>query len=370
MSKGGVQLSQITKRFGEQMVLPELDLEVHQGEFVVMVGPSGCGKSTTLRIVAGLESVSSGTVNIAGRDVTWTPPKERNIAMVFQSYALYPHMDVAGNMDFALRLAKLGKEVIGGRVSKAAKLLGIEELLKRFPRELSGGQRQRVATGRAITRETEVFLFDEPLSNLDAKLRAQMRTEITLLHKRLGKTMLYVTHDQIEAMTMAQRIVVMSEGHIQQIGTPRQVYNNPANRFVAGFIGSPAMNLIDGQLRREGDVLRVAGDGFDIPLAPEAASAMAQVDGSGEVTVGMRPEHFSLPNDAEAEHHASVGIDVDTAEYVGANQFIHGRIGGRRVVATIASERSYENFLFDTRRLYLFDRGSGKSLLSVAGAAI
>ena len=239
----GVSLRGIRKSYDGTEVIPGLDLEIGEGEFVVIVGPSGCGKSTLLRMIAGLEPTSGGRIRIRGRDVTRAKPKQRDIAMVFQSYALYPHMDVAGNMSFALRLAGTDKAEIERRVRVAAQMLDMEPLLGRKPKELSGGQRQRVAMGRAIVRDAYCFLFDEPLSNLDAKLRSQMRTELTLLHKRLERTMIYVTHDQIEAMTMADRIVIMSKGVVQQVGTPREVYNAPVNRFVAGFIGSPSMNF-------------------------------------------------------------------------------------------------------------------------------
>ncbi|CAN0600057.1 unnamed protein product, partial [Ectocarpus sp. 12 AP-2014] len=235
----GVVLRDVVKAYGDVVIIPKLDLQIHEGEFVVIVGPSGCGKSTTLRMIAGLEMVTSGEISIAGKDVTYAQPKARDIAMVFQSYALYPHMDVAGNMSFALRLARVPKAEIAERVQRAAEMLELTPYLDRKPKDLSGGQRQRVAMGRSIVRDAYCFLFDEPLSNLDAKLRATMRTELAILHKKLERTMVYVTHDQIEAMTMADRIVIMKDGVIQQIGGPREVYTAPANLFVAGFIGSP-----------------------------------------------------------------------------------------------------------------------------------
>ena len=367
MQARGVILQQVEKIFGEEVILPSLDLEIPEGEFTVIVGPSGCGKSTTLRIIAGLEPVSNGKVFIGGNDVTWLPPKSRDIAMVFQSYALYPHMDAAGNMSFALKLAKIGKDLISSRVDHAAKLLGIESLLERFPKELSGGQRQRVATGRAITREASVFLFDEPLSNLDAKLRAQMRTEIALLHKRLGKTMVFVTHDQIEAMTMADRIVVMSDGEVQQMGTPREVYHHPVNRFVASFIGSPAMNFFDGTLAREDGTLTVSGDGFKLPLHP---SIEARLDANGlrDVVIGLRPEHFHREVMADPAHHSGLAIDVEVTEYVGSQLFVFGKLAGKPIAATLSSEeaefeREDGRYVFDTRRVYLFDPETGESLL-------
>jgi multiple sugar transport system ATP-binding protein len=242
----GLELRSVVKRFGTTTVVEHLDLKIEEGEFIVLLGESGCGKSTTLRMIAGLESVTEGQVHIGGRDVTQLAPAKRDIAMVFQSYALYPHMNVSQNLSFALRLAGLSAADIEQRVNAAAKTLNIEKLLTRKPKELSGGQRQRVAIGRAIVREPEVFLFDEPLSNLDAKLRGHMRAELALLHERLGKTTVYVTHDQIEAMTLASRIVIFDKGRIQQIGTPAEVFAEPANLFVASFIGTPTMNLADG----------------------------------------------------------------------------------------------------------------------------
>ncbi len=364
-----MQLTAVSKSYGDVEVIPRVDADVEEGEFVVIVGPSGCGKSTTLRMIAGLESVSSGQIFIAGADVTYLPPKQRDIAMVFQSYALYPHMDVAGNMSFSLRLAKRPKDEINRKVANAAQILGITELLKRKPKELSGGQRQRVAMGRAIVREAYCFLFDEPLSNLDAKLRSQMRTELALLHKRLDKTMIYVTHDQIEAMTMADRIIVMSNGHIQQIGTPREVYNTPVNLFVAGFIGSPSMNFLDGEVVRQGDSLTVRGEGFELPLSDVHAN---KVQGAGvqNVTIGLRPEHFHAEQGIERGRHASLAplhLDVSVSEYIGSSQFLAASIGGRRVTAAIevaaeAPELSSGQYLFDTERLYLFDPRSEEAI--------
>jgi ABC-type sugar transport system ATPase subunit len=265
----GLELKNVVKRFGDVTVVQQLDLAVQSGEFVVLLGESGCGKSTTLRMVAGLEEVTEGQVLIGGRDVTHAPPMSRDIAMVFQNYALYPHMDVAQNMSFALSLAGRPAAEVNAKVVAAAKVLNIEHLLKRKPKELSGGQRQRVAIGRAIVREPQVFLFDEPLSNLDAKLRGHMRAELALLHRRLAKTTVYVTHDQVEAMTLANRIVIFDKGRIQQVGTPGEVFNQPATLFVAAFIGTPSMNLLPARWvpggQGDGSGGRLRGTGFDWP---------------------------------------------------------------------------------------------------------
>ncbi len=268
-----VTLERVQKSYGSVQVLQEVDLNIRDGEFVVLVGPSGCGKSTLLRMIAGLEEVSGGAIRIDERVVNDVAPKDRDIAMVFQSYALYPHMDVSKNMGFSLMLRKTEKAAIDGRVDAAAKRLGLNALLERLPRQLSGGQRQRVAMGRAIVRNPKVFLFDEPLSNLDAKLRVHMRTEIKALHQQLKTTSVYVTHDQTEAMTMADRIVVMHDGIVEQSGSPLELYDRPANIFVAGFIGSPAMNLLKGKIKLNGKASFVTEDGIDLPLT-SAASRM------------------------------------------------------------------------------------------------
>ena len=287
-----VQLSGVQKAFGEVQVLRDIDLEVHDGEFMVFVGPSGCGKSTLLRVIAGLEEVSGGSLKIGGRVVNDVPPAERGIAMVFQSYALYPHMDLYENMAFGLRLAKLPKDEIDSAVQQAAKILNIEHLLQRKPKDLSGGQRQRVAIGRAIVRKPEVFLFDEPLSNLDAALRVKMRYEFAKLHEELKTTMIYVTHDQVEAMTLADRIVVLSAGKIEQVGSPLDLYEHPDKLFVAGFIGSPKMNFLEGSLA-------AASASEATVQLPGGGSVRALVDASAakigdKVTLGIRPEHFSV----------------------------------------------------------------------------
>jgi multiple sugar transport system ATP-binding protein len=291
-----VKLHSVVKAYGETKILHGIDLEIRDGEFMVFVGPSGCGKSTLLRVIAGLEEVTSGGIAIRGRDVSALSPAERGIAMVFQSYALYPHMNLYDNMAFGLKLAKVPKDEIDRAVRYAARILHIEHLLERKPKDLSGGQRQRVAIGRAIVRKPEVFLFDEPLSNLDAKLRTQMRTEIKKLHAKVQSTVIYVTHDQVEAMTLADRIVVRSAGKIEQVGTPLELYEHPDNLFVAGFIGSPRMNFIEAELvsaAADHAVLRLS-DGATIRAHVDASRAKA----GDKVTLGLRPEHFEVGGDA------------------------------------------------------------------------
>jgi multiple sugar transport system ATP-binding protein len=284
-----VEVSNVRKSFGSLEVIHGVSISVEDGEFVILVGPSGCGKSTLLRMVAGLESITGGELRIDGRVVNNVPPKERDIAMVFQNYALYPQMTVAKNMSFSLELARRPKDEIAEKVNKAADILGLKPLLERYPRQLSGGQRQRVAMGRAIVRDPAVFLFDEPLSNLDAKLRVQMRAEIKALQQRLESTTIYVTHDQIEAMTMADKIVVLHDGVVEQIGTPLELYDRPANLFVAGFIGSPAMNFIKGRLDGGAPPVLVTVSGVKVPLG-----AAPRVTAGSEIIMGVRPEHVSL----------------------------------------------------------------------------
>ncbi|CAG4918824.1 sn-glycerol-3-phosphate import ATP-binding protein UgpC [Paraburkholderia saeva] len=315
---------------GKQMVLHGIDVDVADGEFVVMVGPSGCGKSTLLRMVAGLEGISEGTISIADKVVNTLEPKDRNIAMVFQNYALYPHMSVAQNMGYALKIAGEDRATIDRRVDAAAKILELEPLLARKPRELSGGQRQRVAMGRAIVREPAVFLFDEPLSNLDARLRVQMRLEIQRLHARLATTSLYVTHDQIEAMTLAQRVIVMNKGHAEQIGAPTEVYERPATVFVASFIGSPGMNLLDGGVSGDGAFFEVAGNGPRLPLAGVPCIGR-EVAAGREWTLGIRPEHMT-PGLTDA---APATLTVDSCELLGADNLAHGRWGNRDVAVRL-----------------------------------
>ncbi|MEP3277820.1 MAG: sn-glycerol-3-phosphate ABC transporter ATP-binding protein UgpC [Stappiaceae bacterium] len=360
----GVVLKNVTKSYGAVNVIPDLSLEIEEGEFVVFVGPSGCGKSTTLRMIAGLEKVSGGEIHIAGRDVTWERPKARDIAMVFQSYALYPHMNVADNMSFALRLAKTAKAEIDERVKRAADMLELTPYLGRKPRDLSGGQRQRVAMGRSIVRDAYCFLFDEPLSNLDAKLRASMRTELALLHKTLDRTMIYVTHDQIEAMTMADRIVIMKDGVIQQIGTPKDVYNTPVNTFVATFIGSPSMTLIAAELSEEEGALKVRANGIDLPV-PERIKNRLSGANVGKITLGLRPEHFAA--EARTPQFAPIDLTVKVSEYIGSSQYLAAEIGGTPLTASVevgpeADLLSDGRYYFDTSRLYLFDPENGAAL--------
>jgi lactose/L-arabinose transport system ATP-binding protein len=304
----GVTLDKVTKRFGDVQVIHGVDLKVEDGEFCVFVGPSGCGKSTLLRMVAGLEETSSGAIKIGARDVTHTDPSERGVAMVFQTYALYPHMTVAENMGFGLKMTGHPKAETDAKVAEAARILKLEPLVTRKPKALSGGQRQRVAIGRAIVRGPEVFLFDEPLSNLDAELRVEMRVEIARLHREIGATMIYVTHDQVEAMTLADKIVVLRAGRVEQVGKPLDLYNNPDNRFVAGFIGSPAMNFVAGVV--EGAAIVTKG------LAKTSVAKVALPAPGTEVTLGLRPQHLKI--DASGTTHR-----VDLTEALGGVSYVH-----------------------------------------------
>jgi ABC-type sugar transport system ATPase subunit len=363
----GLELRKIIKRFGDVTVVKQLDLQVAEGEFLVLLGESGCGKSTTLRIVAGLEEASEGSVWIGGRDVTRLHPMERDIAMVFQNYALYPHMDVARNMSFSLKLAGHAPAEIESKVAAAAKILNIQHLLARKPKELSGGQRQRVAIGRAIVREPKVFLFDEPLSNLDAKLRSHMRAELAVLHQRLGKTTVYVTHDQVEAMTLASRIVIFDKGEIQQLGTPTAVFNHPANLFVAAFIGTPTMNLFDVTAVSAGGALRLQGDGIDW-LAPDWWAHAATAPGAALVA-GLRPQALQLGNLGEQAPNR-LAIHAEVIEYLGSESLLAGAPahgGEARNSAVVPGDAKAllgqrVNFSFDANALHVFDRSSGRSL--------
>lgn len=315
-----LELRQVTKTFGTTTVIHGVDLAINHGEFIVFVGPSGCGKSTLLRMIAGLEPVSTGEVRIDGTVVNEVPAAERGLAMVFQSYALYPHMSVRQNLSFGLENLKTPKPEIERRVAEAARMLRMEQLLERRPAQLSGGQRQRVAIGRAVVREPKIFLFDEPLSNLDAELRVQMRVEIGNLHQRLGNTMIYVTHDQVEAMTMADRIAVLKDGRLEQFGKPLDLYNRPANLFVAGFIGSPRMNFLGGRIADAGaagvSVMLDAGGSVSVPCAPQgAAPDMA-------VKLGVRPEHISVV-DGDA---GDVKLSVTITEQLGGESYLHGAL--------------------------------------------
>lgn len=331
---GAVVLRGVAKRFGAVEVLRDIDLEIPEGALAVVVGPSGCGKSTVLRLVAGLEEASEGTIEIAGRDVTHLPPAERRIAMVFQSYALYPHMSVYDNMAFGLKLAREDKAKIRGRIEEAARLLQIGHLLQRKPRELSGGQRQRVAMGRALVREPAVFLFDEPLSNLDAALRVGMRLEIARLQRQLGATMLYVTHDQTEAMTLAQTIVVMRDGRIEQVGAPLDLYRRPRNLFVAGFLGTPSMNVLSAEVHSADVsklVLEVEG-GRRLALPP-----CAEVQPGQSLSLGLRPEDLSLgdPSGPPQPDKAAVTAVVSHVEHLGGESHVYLDLAGERLTVSV-----------------------------------
>jgi len=349
-----LSLSGVRKSFGSTQVVHGVDLTVEDGEFCVLVGPSGCGKSTLLRMIAGLEEISGGTAMIGHRIVNDVPPKERDIAMVFQNYALYPHMTVFDNMAFSLKLAGESHTAILQRVNDAEQTLGLIPYLSRYPRQLSGGQRQRVAMGRAIVRKPQVFLFDEPLSNLDAKLRVAMRTEIKSLHLRLKTTSIYVTHDQIEAMTMADKIVVMNAGRVEQIGSPLALYDNPANRFVAGFIGSPAMNFLIGKMTRERDEQVVSvGQGVYLPLSDQVDLTDGQ-----EVVVGIRPEHFSIDNQG-------VSAQVLVVEPTGADTQIYCKLAGTDVSVLVHDRhdvRPGSMIHLNPKKTFLFDPNSGNRL--------
>jgi multiple sugar transport system ATP-binding protein len=354
-----VHIRGVQKYFGAAHIIKGVDIAIDDGQFAVLVGPSGCGKSTLLRMIAGLEQISAGEVLIGGRVVNDMMPKERDIAMVFQNYALYPHMTVRDNMAFSLMLAKQPKSVADERVRRAAEILGLGELLDRYPRQLSGGQRQRVAMGRCIVRDPQVFLFDEPLSNLDAKLRVQMRTEIKELHQRLKTTSVYVTHDQIEAMTMADKIVVMRDGIVEQTGTPLELYDHPANQFVAGFIGSPAMNFLPGVLRRNGAGATVElGDGLSLPAPLSAAGVQ---DGQ-RVIYGTRPEHMVLAGSDDG-----VATEVVVVEPTGADTQVFTKIAGVEVTSVFRDRHAFRpgeiiRLRPDVTRAHLFDAGSGVRL--------
>ncbi|MGH7902668.1 MAG: ABC transporter ATP-binding protein [Candidatus Dormibacteraceae bacterium] len=359
-----VVLEDLTKRYpGGALAVDGISLEIADGEFVCLVGPSGCGKTTALRMIAGLEEITAGEVRIGDRLVNDLAPRDRDIAMVFQSYALYPHMTVYDNMAFGLQLRKTPKGQVDKAVGEAARILGLEEMLKRRPGQLSGGQRQRVALGRAIVREPAAFLMDEPLSNLDAKLRVQTRAEIARLHQRLEATMIYVTHDQVEAMTMGDRIAVINEGRLQQVGMPKELYESPRNRFVAGFIGSPAMNFIDLERRSDG-AAGLAGDGVEVTL-DDGQAAMLRDRGMEIVTVGVRPEHLNVG--APSGPGMKVTATVDVIEFLGNDQLIHGMSGGRDIVAIINAENSLKvgervELSAAPRRLHLFDPATDLAL--------
>ncbi|MFT3817073.1 MAG: sn-glycerol-3-phosphate import ATP-binding protein UgpC [Rubrivivax sp.] len=359
---GAISLRNVEKTYGHGakavQVIHGVSAEIADGEFIVIVGPSGCGKSTLLRMVAGLEEISGGEIAIGGRVVNRLEPAERDIAMVFQNYALYPHMTVYDNMAYGLKIAKRPKAEIEQRVQKAARILELGALLERTPRQLSGGQRQRVAMGRAIVRQPQVFLFDEPLSNLDAKLRAQTRLEIQKLHRELGVTSLFVTHDQVEAMTLAQRMIVMNGGRIEQIGTPEQVYGAPASTFVAGFIGSPPMNLLAGQA--EGSSFRIGNTSLSLPAAAPR---------SGPLLLGLRPEHAALQPQQQP---GCWPLQVEMIEMLGAERLVYGRLGEAaftlRVDGTLPAPRLGDTVHLQApaAQLHWFDRDSGKRVEAAA----
>ncbi|MBT1156972.1 sn-glycerol-3-phosphate ABC transporter ATP-binding protein UgpC [Aminobacter anthyllidis] len=347
-----IELRNVGKNYGSVPVLDDISLDMGSGEFVVLVGPSGCGKSTLLRMIAGLEDISSGEITIGGKIVNDMPAKERDLAMVFQNYALYPHMKVADNMSFALKLAGVSKAEIHKRVAEAAEILGLEKLLDRLPRELSGGQRQRVAMGRAIVRDPRAFLFDEPLSNLDAKLRVKMRGEIKKLHQRLGKTTIYVTHDQTEAMTMADKIVVLNGGKIEQMGPPLELYKNPRNLFVAGFIGSPEINLMHGEV--DGQSLRLA-DGAKLLLPTEIDLAQGR-----RIVYGIRPQHIGLADNG-------VAAEVVLVEPTGDAQEVLLRIVSSDISMVLSEAAPLQpgqkvTLGFDPAKVLLFDKDSGERI--------
>src|SRR5476649_998 len=356
-----VSLHGVKKTYDKLEVIHGIDIDIADGEFIVIVGPSGCGKSTLLRMVAGLERITGGEAKIGTRVVNELEPKDRDIAMVFQNYALYPHMSVYQNMAYGLKIRKLAKDDIDQRVRKAAKILELEKLLDRKPRQLSGGQRQRVAMGRAIVREPAVFLFDEPLSNLDAKLRVQMRLEIKRLQRELEITSIYVTHDQVEAMTLADRLIVMNAGIAEQIGTPMDVYDRPASVFVAGFIGSPAMNFLAGKVGEGGRAVELAATGgvkVNLPLNGPTSAAPGT-----PVSVGIRPEHLLPYTNGPLE------LEIELAEPLGADTLLHGRVGAVQELMTIrqpghvlAKPGEKRRFNIDAKNLHLFDQQSGKRI--------
>jgi len=351
-----VTLKGVSKRYGKVLAASDVNLEIEDGELLVLVGPSGCGKSTTLRMIAGLEEISEGDLIIGGQRVNDVHPKDRDIAMVFQSYALYPHMNVEANMSFGLKMRRMKKAEIKKRVGEAADILGLTSLLKRKPKELSGGQRQRVAMGRAIVRKPKVFLFDEPLSNLDAKLRVKMRAEIAKLHRRIGTTIIYVTHDQVEAMTLADRIVVMEGGIVRQVGAPLEVFEHPKNRVVAGFIGSPAMNFFPCELTEESSL---AGDGFVIPVPESHKQAVSSR--AGQVELGIRPVNLKLEEPAQPQKSDRFRATVEVKEPMGSETFLNLRVGDleitvREEARTDVQVGNQVDVVPDMQHAHLFDK--------------
>jgi multiple sugar transport system ATP-binding protein len=363
-----VRLSKLVKNYEDTPAVRGIDLDIADKEFVVLVGPSGCGKSTTLRMIAGLEEVSAGDITIAGEVMNDVPPKDRDIAMVFQNYALYPHMTVYQNMSFALRLKKVAKDEIARRVEDAARILGIGELLQRKPKQLSGGQRQRVAMGRAIVRDPKVFLFDEPLSNLDAKLRVQMRTEIKKVHQKVKTTTVYVTHDQVEAMTLADRVVVMNGGLIEQVGAPNHLYHFPATRFVASFIGSPAMNLVPCVIESAAGTLRVQlGDGISFPVPPERTQRYLAHAGRPNLIFGLRPEHIVEQRTQLEPNQHPFEVELEVTEPMGMETMVFFRLAGSEVCGRVnpnagAQAGKRMKLMADLGNMHLIDDESGKVL--------
>ena len=359
-----VTFDHVWKRYGDVVAVNDFNLEIQDEEFLVLVGPSGCGKTTALRMVAGLEEISEGTLKIGDRVVNDLAPKDRDVAMVFQSYALYPHMTVRDNLAFGLKLRKIPKEDIKRRVYEAARIIELSNLLDRKPKQLSGGQRQRVALGRAIVREPAVFLMDEPLSNLDAKLRVQTRAEIARLHQRLKTTIVYVTHDQVEAMTMGDRIAVMSAGILQQVGPPQKLYERPVNKFVAGFIGSPSMNFINVSVNREDGKTKLQNANLELAVPERFAATLG--DAGDALTAGIRPEHFEIGDDGSAGA-AIMRATVDVVEFLGNEELLHVRVGEHDLVAIVdASHRVRPGDAIDMRvpidKIHLFDQAEGKAL--------
>jgi multiple sugar transport system ATP-binding protein len=360
-----VSIRKVVKEYeGEVQAVKGIDLEIKDKEFVVLVGPSGCGKSTTLRMIAGLEDITDGEIAIDDIVVNDVPPKDRDIAMVFQNYALYPHMTVAENMSFGLRLKRFPKAEIKTRVDEAARILDITELLDRKPKALSGGQRQRVAMGRAIVRNPKVFLFDEPLSNLDAKLRVQMRMEIKRVHQRVRTTTVYVTHDQVEAMTLADRVVVMNHGRIEQVGPPNELYHNPKTRFVAGFIGSPAMNMIPARIEQAGDGLNVRIGDLALAVPPERVARYRPLIGNANISLGLRPEHIT-----EVRQHMEPGVvvfgaNIDVIEPMGMETLVYFKLAGKDMCGRVnpkagASDGAPMLLAADFNNMHIIDEVSG-----------
>ncbi|RXJ74375.1 sugar ABC transporter ATP-binding protein [Veronia nyctiphanis] len=358
-----IRIQNLVKRYDHVEVIHGLDLEFEDNEFTVLVGPSGCGKSTTLRMIAGLENVSAGDIYIGNREVSQLEPRDRDLAMVFQDYALYPHMNVEKNISFALRLAKVDKATIAKRVQEVSVMLGLEHLLHRKPGELSGGQRQRVAMGRALARDASTLLMDEPLSNLDAKLRAQMRAELILMRKKVNKNIIYVTHDQIEAMTLGDRIVVMNDGYVQQHGTPEDLFCRPVNKFVAGFMGSPSMNFLSGNIHQRGDDFSVSGETFDFDIDPALNSEIRKLT-DDTIFIGLRPSAFSMEYKPDCN---KITLPVLVTEYCGSQTIIVSEISGSRVSIEVSSEErpvqgQNIDLYFKQKDMYIFDSKTEKAL--------